>query len=421
MKKISFASVSIALVIAFFYTFVLCMVGDTDNTLQTADYYIPTSETECLGPTDSSATVDETDTDITSPEIYEKYIETSWWKANLAAYTSTQIASGITTTTTLTTAAPKQTTVTTAATTPATTALTTTTLPPQTTTVAATTPSITAATTVANIATDEKLSYSVNGVSYRGNAYDVLCQIVSAEMPTDFSDEAIKAQAIATYSYIKYNNLKGLSPSVSIRASVPTKIANAVKSVYGLTAYYNGQVAQTVYCSSTGGATNDAKNVWGGQVPYLTSVISEYDNLDRYYGVNKTFSEAEVRSTIESITGIKLSNDPQNWITILPAEQGGILDGGYVGKVLIDGNSYYLKNGNKVNITGRVIRENIFSFKLNSPKFTVTYNNGNFTFTTYGYGHGVGMSQHGANLYATKAGYTYTQILQHYYSGITIS
>jgi peptidoglycan hydrolase-like amidase len=45
---------------------------------------------------------------------------------------------------------------------------------------------------------------------------------------------------------------------------------------------------------------------------------------------------------------------------------------------------------------------------------------GQIAFTTYGYGHGVGMSQNGANAYATYGGYDYQQILFHYYPGTTL-
>ena len=41
-------------------------------------------------------------------------------------------------------------------------------------------------------------------------------------------------------------------------------------------------------------------------------------------------------------------------------------------------------------------------------------------FTTNGYGHGVGMSQTGANAYAQNDGWTYRQILSHYYPGTTL-
>ena len=43
----------------------------------------------------------------------------------------------------------------------------------------------------------------------------------------------------------------------------------------------------------------------------------------------------------------------------------------------------------------------------------------NVIIETKGYGHGVGMSQYGA-LGMAKAGYTYDEILKHYYTGTTI-
>ncbi len=42
---------------------------------------------------------------------------------------------------------------------------------------------------------------------------------------------------------------------------------------------------------------------------------------------------------------------------------------------------------------------------------------GEFAFTTYGWGHGVGMSQNGANYYAMYSGWSYQDILFHYYPG----
>ena len=56
---------------------------------------------------------------------------------------------------------------------------------------------------------------------------------------------------------------------------------------------------------------------------------------------------------------------------------------------------------------------------LRSSDFTVSESGSNIVFTTKGWGHGVGMSQYGANEMA-KAGYNYSQILKHYYTGITI-
>ena len=75
-----------------------------------------------------------------------------------------------------------------------------------------------------------------------------------------------------------------------------------------------------------------------------------------------------------------------------------------------------VKIGDKV-VTGVKARSTL---GLNSADFTVTQSGSNIVFSTKGWGHGVGMSQYGANGMA-KAGYSYKQILLHYYTGVTIS
>ena len=70
--------------------------------------------------------------------------------------------------------------------------------------------------------------------------------------------------------------------------------------------------------------------------------------------------------------------------------------------------------------TGRKLRENILNYAIKSHAFTFTCDGSNFIFTTNGYGHGVGMSQTGANGYAANEGWTYKQILAHYYPGTSV-
>lgn len=240
------------------------------------------------------------------------------------------------------------------------------------------------------------------------NAYDLVCMIVSTEMSPSFSQEALKAQAVAAYSYVKYHNVNGLVPSVLVKHEIPNEVRQAVDSVFGKCCYYNGAVAQTVYTASSAGTTASAENVWGGKsVPYLTSVATPFDvSSDPNYGVITTFSESYIKNALESYLGITLSEDPSNWLTVT-----GRIDGNYVSSVNVDG---------QVAVSGRKIRENILKFGIKSWCFDVSYADGEFTFVTYGYGHGVGMSQNGANILA-KQGYTYDQILQYYFPGITIS
>lgn len=257
-----------------------------------------------------------------------------------------------------------------------------------------------------DISTSETFTAKYNGSTHTVNAYDLICQIVNNEMSTSFSDEAIKAQAVAAYSYVKYHNVNGLTPSVLVKKNPSDRIKNLVSEVWGVCCYYNGSVAQTVYMASSSGYTADAKNVWGGSVPYLKSVYCPFDvGEDPNYGSTLKVSESSMKSMLENSLGISLSNNPYNWLAIQ-----NYIDGNYVHEISIDGQK---------TISGKKLRETVMGHKLKSAAFDVRYSDGEFIFTTYGYGHGVGMSQNGANILA-KQGWSYYDILTFYFTGIEV-
>ena len=59
-------------------------------------------------------------------------------------------------------------------------------------------------------------------------------------------------------------------------------------------------------------------------------------------------------------------------------------------------------------------------FGLKSTNFTLSTEDEKIFFRVQGYGHGIGMSQTGADGLA-KQGYSYEEILKHYYTGIEIT
>lgn len=276
-----------------------------------------------------------------------------------------------------------------------------------------TTEATTKATTKATEAEEEivssswgNLTYKYNGSTHTDDAYTVVCKVVEAEMGSSFDEEALKAQAVAAYSFIKSKNNSGVAPSLSMKSNVSQKVKSAVSAVSGEAIYYNGKVIEAVYSASQGGASAGSEQVWGGKIPYLASVENDYDDEDtKHYGYEKTFTKSQVKSYLESYLGSSPSSDPDEWIVIESR-----YDSGYVNRVTIDG---------RKTVTGRTVREEIFDFDLKSANFEVEYDDGEFIFTTYGYGHGVGLSQIGANLYA-KHGYDYIEILEHYYTGVTV-
>lgn len=245
-------------------------------------------------------------------------------------------------------------------------------------------------------------------------AFNLVCRITFNEVGTSMHEEAIKAQAVASYTYIKHYLAKGEIPDISMKDEVPEKVLKCVEAVDGLAIYYDNEYIMSCFSASTGGYTAASENVWGGYRAYLRSVKNEYDYLDtKNYGRVTTYTADEVKKAIESKTDIELSNDPSNWIKILSH-----VDNIYADQLSIDGHTKAYVSGKQRSLTGYIFRSYILSIR--STCFSVSYDNGVFTFVTYGYGHGVGMSQTGANLYATYGGYTFDQILHHYYTDVVI-
>lgn len=247
---------------------------------------------------------------------------------------------------------------------------------------------------------------------------DILPRIVAMEMNGSMADEALKAQAVATHSYIKYQNGIGKAPVVYVRTP-SAHIKSLVESVSNKMMYSGGRVINAAYCASAAGRTESSVDVWGGYLSYLVSVESTYDYLDPNWGSTITYTVDQVKNMVKKNAGITLSDDTENWFKITSRTTGG-----YNGDMTIDGHSTFTYNGKTYKITGKYMREIIMKQSglptLKSAKFDVSVDGDRVIFTTYGYGHGVGMSQWGAHYYAVKAGYTYKQILTHYYTGVTI-
>lgn len=266
---------------------------------------------------------------------------------------------------------------------------------------------------------EEVLRVNNNGTEVSGNAVDIITQIVENEIGSTFAPEAIKAQAVTAYTYVKYSNLRGTSPYCVLKESTNDSVRTLVQSVIGQGIYYNGELIQAVYSASSAGSTASSKNVWGGDIPYLQSVYCELDEkYDPNYGRKVTFSESEMKSRIFDNANITLSGDPATWFIIENRTEGK-----YVGNMKIGGQEYFVdKDGDTLRATGRRFREIIMDFDIRSSAFDIDYNSDTqeFTITTYGYGHGVGLSQNGANNLAKYWGWDYKKILTFYFQGTEV-
>ena len=256
--------------------------------------------------------------------------------------------------------------------------------------------------------------YRSNGSVINLNMTDYLIGVVSSEMPASFNLEALKAQSVLarTYALKAKQTGKKLTDTVSTQSYIDidqmknkwgnsfntyyNKIKNAVENTNGEYLCYNGNYIEALYHSTNNGKTESSLDVFGNYYPYLISVSSEYDkNASSYL---RTISMP--LDTISNKLGLSLNND--SVISIL-----SYTDGGNIKEININGN----------NFSGKKVRELL---GLRSADFDISISDNNANITTRGYGHGVGMSQYGANGMA-NAGYSYKDILSHYYPGTTLT
>lgn len=233
--------------------------------------------------------------------------------------------------------------------------------------------------------------------------------VVAGEMPALFHKEALKAQAIASRTYL-INHLqsnKTISNTTDDQVYLTeeemkekwkddykkyyNKIKEAVLSTKNLIMYYNNEPIKAYYFSTSNGYTASSISVFNENREYLTSVESPFDK-DNSHTI--TISKQDFCNKLNMLCNqISISNiikDNSNRIS----------------SITINNKTY----------TGIEIRKLL---SLRSTDFTINIKENNIEIITKGYGHGVGMSQYGANNMA-KLGFTYEEILKYYYQDIKI-
>ncbi len=240
---------------------------------------------------------------------------------------------------------------------------------------------------------------------------DYLYSVVGSEMPTSWPQAALQSQAVAARSYALYKRSRNTNPLYDVDATTtfqvykgleqeaPSTIA-AVDATTSQVATHNGQVIEAIFHSSSGGFTENARDVWSSDVPYLQGV-EDYDHSSPVFTWQETFSFEEFSEKIGDIGTVESIGTPQ--MTAL----------GRVASIAIAGDE-----GTKT-LRGRDVRS---ALRLRSTRFNIELSEATDTvkITGSGFGHGVGMSQWGARSLAEQ-GWSYEQILQHYYRSIAIA
>lgn len=253
---------------------------------------------------------------------------------------------------------------------------------------------------------------------------DYLWGVLAGEMPASYPQEALKAQVVASYSYLLHRqaNIQNhpesdfghsgdvcnnpahckayLSPADAakkwgvdwLESSQPI-LNSAIDAVLGTAVLYNEKPANTVFHAISGGKTESAKDIWGAEIPYLQSLDSSWDQQAKDF-------YSEVSFSLEDFS--KILNQENYTLGEIAHTSGGSV------KTISLGDTTY---------TGQEIRA---LFGLRSARFAIEFNKSHVRFKVWGYGHQVGMSQHGACILAQE-GYTYQEILAYYYPNTTLA
>lgn len=246
-----------------------------------------------------------------------------------------------------------------------------------------------------------KIEIQVEGLPKPLSLEEYIIGVVSAEMPSSFHMEALKAQAIAARTFaLKKTNFGALpiKPTVSHQAFIPKEkqvnnenVKAAVAETASQVLVYKNELITAMFFSTSNGLTESAQSYSGFDIPYLISTESDGDKLSPKFQQQKKFTLDEWNKafgftwTTELLESIELQHNTSNRIQTMATKNH--------------------------RWTGREIREIL---NLPSTDFLIEVDGPQITVSTKGYGHGVGMSQYGANAMANE-GKDVKDILKHYY------
>ncbi|MDR2572226.1 MAG: SpoIID/LytB domain-containing protein [Oscillospiraceae bacterium] len=320
---------------------------------------------------------------------------------------------------------------------------------------------------------------------------DYVQGVIPYEMSNGWPIEALKAQAICARTYAMRNLDKhrtggfDLCPEMHCQMYRGRRLANertdqAVNETAGWYVTHSGVLADTVYMSSSGGATENSENVWSAAMPYMRGVMDPYEADVASRIPNYNWS----RSITQSAITTRVRNSHPNASTILAIWVSQYSPTGNVISVTAkDSNgvdyTYSRRAGLQSLLGSDAIRSQRFNIGTtvwqqgagifaNSPAAAITpapqYSvidssgeiitvpaagmraidgsgqhrtvpiategtiagtptgpvNGVFTINGTGWGHNVGMSQWGAYSQAQFHNRTAEQIISFYFTGVTI-
>ncbi|MBQ6814898.1 MAG: SpoIID/LytB domain-containing protein [Lachnospiraceae bacterium] len=304
---------------------------------------------------------------------------------------------------------------------------------------------------------------------------EYLYGVVPCEMVYAWHKEALKAQAVCARSYaytIGFSTATNITRPYSMCDTTSSQVYKgygaerkstneAVDETKGQIIYYNDKPVRAYYSSTSGGSTENVEDVWGTPNGYLRQVsdiyelepeldpwvitlnTSEIEKLMKEDGIavgnitdirpfvmtasGRVYSVEVVGDSSQVITGSRLRKifslystkykvikygDNPDYVSTLSA------NGTYAVEIsesyIASGNYLVSKASSDIEQFVVMTKDNLINYPAKAPDNPDTY-----YIAGMGYGHGIGLSQSGAKGMA-EAGFTYDEILKHYFTGIEV-
>lgn len=211
------------------------------------------------------------------------------------------------------------------------------------------------------------------------------------------------------------------------------QVREAIEATRGEILTYDGTVCDTRFGKCCGGMTNDFENCWENEPkPYLHSVrdpycntsdahilstvLNDYDLETRnFYSWTQEYSQTELHDLITE----RIGRDLGPIIAFEDVERG---QSGHLVRLKIVGQKQDFTIGKELEIRRALSKSHLYSaaFTVEGLEPDAEGIPQRFIIHGHGWGHGVGLCQIGAAVMGSQ-GFTYDQILQHYYSGADIT
>ena len=187
---------------------------------------------------------------------------------------------------------------------------------------------------------------------------DYIFGVVAAEMPALYETEALKAQAVAAYTFALCRKAENSDKDYDITTDHTTdqsfitkekarenwgsnadiytqKIETVVAEVKDYVILYDKKIITSVYHAISSGKTEDSENIWGVSLPYLKSVTSVGDALADKYISKVEFTFAELKEKLKAIAEIE--DTKQNLFKDIVKTNAGTVKSITIGNIKTEG------------------------------------------------------------------------------------